>query len=508
MHLKLVVIILLIVFLSSFLFLVLPAFCNIVEGEFLRIYIKKNREVYPSYAPLKKICNNTYALTNNVFGNLVVECNDIVVDGQNYVIYGFENEVGMKIFEANNITVKNFNLQNFFAGIFLQKCFYVNVYKCFVKESFYGFKLVSLSDVNVTECNVQHNGFGIVLENCSRVNIAKSFIKRNDYHGIFSYFSSFIDISGNNIIENYRGIYFDFSSNNRINGNNIISNLYKGARIAYSDYNIISNNNISANLYGFWFFNSSFNLFRGNRLAFSKKVAVLFECHSDSNVILENTIFLSKEAALYIDNSYDNFFLHNNFIKNRIEVILEQQGCPNFWDNGFEGNFWDNYCGKDFDTDGIGDESYFINSENIDGKPLMGAFNSFMVLNNLYIDIISNFTLERFVFFELNGTFRFVVQGEGEFGFCRVTVPLTLVNSGNLSILIDDGKAPVFFFNEVYRNSTHLSIYFLFESGIHKIEVLDEHLITYTFLLFPAFSTIIYKLRKRYKKIKKEDMKT
>jgi nitrous oxidase accessory protein NosD len=42
-----------------------------------------------------------------------------------------------------------------------------------------------------------------------------------------------------------------------------------------------------------------------------------------------------------------------------------------FWDNGSEGNYWDNYTGLDENEDGIGDTPYIIDENNQDNFPLM-----------------------------------------------------------------------------------------------------------------------------------------
>jgi parallel beta-helix repeat protein len=68
---------------------------------------------------------------------------------------------------------------------------------------------------------------------------------------------------------------------------------------------------------------------------------------------------------------------HNDFENN----IVQLNGCeckdanttesPHSWDDGFEGNFWSDYNGTDFNGDGVGDTRYFIDVLNQDRYPLM-----------------------------------------------------------------------------------------------------------------------------------------
>jgi nitrous oxidase accessory protein len=85
----------------------------------------------------------------------------------------------------------------------------------------------------------------------------------------------------------------------------------------------------------------------------------------------------------------ENLFYHNNFVNNYRDVDSSGPllGSANYWDNGVEGNYWDDYSGVDSDGDGIGDTEYEIRKwdpstygpvETVFGKdnhPLMAPFN-------------------------------------------------------------------------------------------------------------------------------------
>jgi hypothetical protein len=58
----------------------------------------------------------------------------------------------------------------------------------------------------------------------------------------------------------------------------------------------------------------------------------------------------------------------------------------NFWDNGYEGNYWSNYNGTDLDGDGIGDTK--LPWEGVDYHPLMNRYwNPSDINHDLKVDM-------------------------------------------------------------------------------------------------------------------------
>ena len=118
-----------------------------------------------------------------------------------------------------------------------------------------------------------------------------------------------------------------------------------------STYATIMNNIITNNDLGIYCLASSYNTITKNTIR-----------DNEMGVRLQ---YLNIGECFY---SHNNLFYHNNFINNSQQA---RNTGNNFWDNGTEGNYWDDYSGNDADGDGIGDVPYVISGTNQDNYPFM-----------------------------------------------------------------------------------------------------------------------------------------
>jgi parallel beta-helix repeat protein len=176
------------------------------------------------------------------------------------------------------------------------------------------------------------------------------------------------------------GIYLESVHNVTVKGFSIRSCLV-GVSLNQSSQVTISGNNITGT-WGFTYFlspqlpagiflwESSDNIITGNRLE-NNEFGLCLREHSEHNIIVGNTISGNTNKGVLLTLSSNNTFYHNNF-DNELNVYdSDRVSSSNAWDNGDEGNFWNDYEGPDANGDGIGGSPYVVYTNNQDRYPLM-----------------------------------------------------------------------------------------------------------------------------------------
>ena len=192
----------------------------------------------------------------------------------------------------------------------------------------------SSSAVYVTIRNMHITGFKRAIDICNR--------------------AGFWVITNNTITNNTVGIaMYYLTHNNTIAENYIANNNNTGIYISMdSTCNKVSNNTIIGSTFGIYL-STTFG--------------------TGHNTIIGNNI-VNNKYGVFIYNSNNDGFYHNNFILNTVQVYISN--ATSAWDNGREGNYWSDYNGTDLDSNGVGDAPYIIDEKNIDHYPLMEPWAS------------------------------------------------------------------------------------------------------------------------------------
>jgi parallel beta-helix repeat protein len=290
------------------------------------IYIRPDGTVDPQTAPLQR-AGDVYTFTANIYESIVVQKDNLVIDGNNYLLNGSGSGFGFYLTNRINVTIRNSHVAYFEYGIGLNK-----------------------SDGNVlTRNTLTHNlEAGILVSNSSSNLLSRNTVFNNTHDGITLWGQHTQEniITGNNV-----------SNNGGISGRD---GIVIGLR---SSYNTIINNTVSSNS--------------------GAGIALGYEW-STGNIIAGNNITFNDWAGIYMawETESGNQFYHNN-MNNTVQVYTVQ--AANTWDNGYlsGGNYWSDYAGVDLywgpyqnktGSDGIGDTPYAIDVNNKDNYPLMSPY--------------------------------------------------------------------------------------------------------------------------------------
>jgi hypothetical protein len=180
------------------------------------IVINADGSVTPSTAPIRQT-DKMYTLTSDVIGDIVVEANNIILDGKGYTLLG-----GVSLAHVSNVTVKGFVITN--TAIALQT------------------PMIGIALTNVSNAVITNN----VITGIESILAMNGGI----YAGIYVEGGNSNTITENNLTNNLNGLGFLNTFNNRFVGNNITGQqifLYLHTR-------------------GIWFVNSSNNMIYYNNI--------------------------------------------------------------------------------------------------------------------------------------------------------------------------------------------------------------------------------------------------
>jgi parallel beta-helix repeat protein len=385
--------------------------------------------------------NVTYTFADNISDSIVVERDNIMIDGAGYALQraGFRTGVGIELSERRNVKVTNTTIQNFDYGI--------------NSSSSSPFS----SNNSIVGNKIINTRYGIHLEFSSNNSITGNVFTGC---GLLAY-GSYGNLVEDNLVNGKPLVYLEDVSDYVVedagqvillNCNNIrieslnLSNTNFAIQLGGTNNTIIVNNQITASNHvesGILLSASSNNnSIVGNNIT-RNSFGVWLESFSNNNSIVGNDIADNMAGMFLGGGSCNNRIFHNNFVNNTEQATSDGTSADS-WDNGYPsgGNYWSDYSGSDLysgsyqnetGSDGVGDVSYGIDANNTDRFPLMGPDYSFDAgtWNSVRyrVDIVSNSTVSGFYFNASEGAFlMFTVTGEeGTEGFCRVTIPKDLL---------------------------------------------------------------------------------
>jgi parallel beta-helix repeat protein len=133
----------------------------------------------------------------------------------------------------------------------------------------------------------------------------------------------------------------------------------------------VKENKIKCFRLGIWLHYSNSNTVSDNLVSTSGWCGIMLCGGSSENNVTRNTL---KDNANGIGlTGTNNIIYHNNFIANQNQTQM-YSSHRNIWNNSYEGNYWSDYNGTDFDRYGIGGTPYTMDADNQDNYPLKSPY--------------------------------------------------------------------------------------------------------------------------------------
>lgn len=215
--------------LTLFLMLLAITSFSIFDGQVKAsgtIYIRADGSIDPPTAPILNVGSVSYNLTEDISDSIVIEKDNIVVDGGYHVIQGPGSGFGVDLSYRVNVTIKNMEIKGFSYGVHLFLSSSISIRGNNIGSNVEAGVYDTGSPGNhITENNITYNGMGIRILQARYNNVSLNNVEANNNAGIELSGSWENHIWGNNVANNGIGINLAvLSNNNSVFHNNFLGN--------------------------------------------------------------------------------------------------------------------------------------------------------------------------------------------------------------------------------------------------------------------------------------------
>jgi len=188
------------------------------------IYIRADGSIDPSTSPIQRNVN-VYTFTDNIDGNIIVQRDNVVINGAGHTLQGTGVETGIDLSSRTNVTIQNMVIKTFDDALYLHSSNQITISGTDITDSTDGIRVSDSSNNSIYENNIAGNSYeGIYILVSSNNTISENNITANTGDGVYLWGSSNNTVSGNSISNNWWGITSYYSTNNKIFHNNFINN--------------------------------------------------------------------------------------------------------------------------------------------------------------------------------------------------------------------------------------------------------------------------------------------
>ncbi|RLI45869.1 hypothetical protein DRO69_04350 [Candidatus Bathyarchaeota archaeon] len=388
---------------------------------------------------------------------------------------------------------------------------------------------INANNVSLSGFTIKNSGSDTYLSDSSGILILGSgciicdnYLAQNDV-GIYIFAACNNTLCGNYVMNSsFYGILVDYSFEVNIISDNVImgSELDFGIGLDSSSCQVIRNNTIIGCLYNGIFVYSFTgqkpmeNLLIGNIVANSSIGINLV--NASYNIIKRNSVENSVIYGLKLFRAENNVVYYNNFVNNMVSAYSYKSN--NAWDGGYPlgGNYWsdhesnDEFHGLNQDKlggDGLGDASYYIDTNNVDHYPLMAPIKTFNAGTwdglSYNVDVVSPSVVSNFQFDPDSDLPSITFDVSGEIGtnrFCRVHIPKNLLGVENGWVIYADDEQLDYL---ALSDDSCTYLYFTHHIGLKTVRIIGTYAISefssaILMLLFTVLAVLVTIFRIRF----------
>ncbi len=312
-----------------------------------------------------------YKFTDDIHRTIVVQCDNILIDGEGYALQGDGSSVGIFLQSRNGIEIRNITISGFEIGIkFTWQYYYTqpptdttrnllssntianntygvaffDPYTCVVLRSnvFLGNQYGVYDDVasgndvdasntingkpiyywvNEHDKTIPPNAGFVVLKNCTGITV-KNLNLEGNRQGILLYYTNNSILEGNLLTNNFEGITLRHASYNKISTNHVTSNKENGIHLEsnsignFVSENVIESNGQDAIYDGYYSYGeSSGNLIRNNQIRSNNGNGIVIYVEQNSEIV-GNNITSNGGCGIRLAYGTTNATVKGNFIAN------------------------------------------------------------------------------------------------------------------------------------------------------------------------------------------------
>ncbi|MEM4965010.1 MAG: NosD domain-containing protein, partial [Pyrobaculum sp.] len=288
-----------------------------------------------------------------------IKAKNVVLDGRGYTIEG--HGAGDAILVGGvNVTIKNVRIKNYGRGIVMR-----------------GYL------ITITDSVIEGVRTGIEIYQSGLVTIRDTIFSDTSAWGIFIDMSKDIEVINSSFVDS--SIRIEFASRIKVIKNKFLNSFISSRLSAYVS---IIGNVMTGRKSGLVVFDANSFYVADNVMS---ECNIAMDLSTRVSEIVNNTISNSEIGIRVVGEG--NVFLLNRFINNKENV--NSYGL-NVWNNEQFGNYWSDHRCVDNDDDGICDNPYVINKDNIDQRPLRHPHPQFNVtrINRSNTTAINNTSAE------------------------------------------------------------------------------------------------------------------